>query len=648
MVTTHSPTLASDIRLNNLALLEGGKGFPLAEGYTRLTPSDYLFLERFLDATKANLFFARAVLIVEGDAENILLPVIARLVNRDLQEYGVSVVNVGGVGLGRYARIFMREDEASDGAIEIPVACITDLDVMPNMAPQIIGKIKLGEDIPPLSGSKRQWRIKSDLGPEGIEARRKNRKEKASGQRVETFVANEWTLEYDLAFHGLSKMVWGAANLALAEDALLSGKRKKADVLAAATVEWKLLDQGFDTETLSTHVYALFERDGTSKAVAAQYLAAELEASVESGSLTPAGLRESAAPVRPLRDCTRYGAIRAYTRRDASTRQRGRRMSGRWMPREIAIAEIGWAADLMGLGVDAFNPIGGDSNRFDAIRNMETADFEACPGSGKTTLLVAKLAILANRWTHLRQGICVLSHTNAARNEIGSRLSASPAGTALLRYPHFVGTIHSFVNEFLAIPWLQSKANPIRATDNQIALRRRILSLEWKWRRAMEQRHLSDYALVYTQPDYTGGDKGDLSTTTPMYQALVAASRASSEAGYFCYDEMFVWANELIARYASVADILRARFPIVFIDEAQDNSELQSALLQKLFCTGANPSRRQRFGDSNQAIYANVKMSGATTDQFPSGTRFDLPRSYRFPQSIADRRSRHLASCRRL
>jgi DNA helicase-2/ATP-dependent DNA helicase PcrA len=306
------------------------------------------------------------------------------------------------------------------------------------------------------------------------------------------------------------------------------------------------------------------------------------------------------------------------------------------MPREIAAAEIGWAADLMGLGADAFDPIGGDSNRFDAIRNMETADFEACPGSGKTTLLVAKLAILANRWTQLRQGICVLSHTNAARNEIGSRLRASPAGIALLRYPHFVGTIHSFVNEFLAIPRLRSRGNPVRAIDDQIALRRRMLSLEWKWRRAMEQRHLSEHALAYTQPDYTGGDKGNLSTATPMYQALVAASRASSEAGYFCYDEMFVWANELIARYPSVADILRARFPIVFIDEAQDNSELQSALLHKLFCAGANPSRRQRFGDSNQAIYAQAKMSGATTDRFPSGTRFDLPRSYRFPQSIAD------------
>lgn len=37
---------------------------------------------------------------MEGDAENILLPTIARLIGRDLREYGVSLVNVGGTVKG--------------------------------------------------------------------------------------------------------------------------------------------------------------------------------------------------------------------------------------------------------------------------------------------------------------------------------------------------------------------------------------------------------------------------------------------------------------------------------------------------------------------------------------------------------------------
>lgn len=291
----------------------------------------------------------------------------------------------------------------------------------------------------------------------------------------------------------------------------------------------------------------------------------------------------------------------------------------------------------MGLGPNGFAKIGNDESRLSAIKNMETADFEACPGSGKTTLLVAKLAILASRWRHQRQGLCVLSHTNAARNEIGARLSASPVSLALLHYPHFVGTIHSFVNEFLAVPWLRSKDNPVTVIDTQIALRHRMGLLSWNWKSAMEKRSLTEHALAYDAPDFTGGEKGSLATSSALYQAMVAASKASSEVGYFCYDEMFVWANELLDVHPEAATALRERFPFVFVDEAQDNSELQAALLHRVFCEGTNPSRRQRFGDSNQAIYNSFEQTGACTDPFPGSAKFDLPRSYRFNQVVADK-----------
>jgi putative ATP-dependent endonuclease of the OLD family len=82
IITTHSPNLASAIELDNLVLLQGRKAFPLAFGHTGLEKSDYGFLSRFLDVTKANLFFARGQLIVEGDAENILIPTLATFLGR--------------------------------------------------------------------------------------------------------------------------------------------------------------------------------------------------------------------------------------------------------------------------------------------------------------------------------------------------------------------------------------------------------------------------------------------------------------------------------------------------------------------------------------------------------------------------------------
>ncbi|MBS1164119.1 MAG: ATP-dependent endonuclease [Proteobacteria bacterium] len=297
IVTTHSPNLASDMQLGNLALIEGGRAFPLCEGKTKLSASDYRFLERFLDVTKANLFFARAVLIVEGDAENILLPVIARLLGRDFHHHGVSVVNVGGVGLGRYARVFMREDEAKDGVINIPVACITDMDVMPDNAPWIVGKLEAGQPIPPLPPSKRQWRIKADFPGAELEQRRAKRKAKASGQKVETFVADEWTLEYDLAFHGLGKHVYRAASLALADDKLNAGTTNQAAILAAADAAYQAwANAAPDKSTLASHVYALFEADSASKAIGAQYLAEQLEKEIADGALDAEGLRARLPP----------------------------------------------------------------------------------------------------------------------------------------------------------------------------------------------------------------------------------------------------------------------------------------------------------------------------------------------------------------
>ena len=134
ILTTHSPLLASVVELNNLLLIQNRKAFSMRAGETLLDASDYKYLERYLDATKANLFFARGVIIVEGPGEALLLPTLANLLHRNLTDYGVSIVDVKSTGLRRYARIFQRKN---GDEINIPVSCITDRDVMPDCAPAI-------------------------------------------------------------------------------------------------------------------------------------------------------------------------------------------------------------------------------------------------------------------------------------------------------------------------------------------------------------------------------------------------------------------------------------------------------------------------------------------------------------------------------
>lgn len=80
IITTHSPLLASVVKLSNIVIVKSGKVYSLEKEQTKLDEDDYLYLEKYLDATKANLFFARSVIIVEGPGEALLLPTLYRVI----------------------------------------------------------------------------------------------------------------------------------------------------------------------------------------------------------------------------------------------------------------------------------------------------------------------------------------------------------------------------------------------------------------------------------------------------------------------------------------------------------------------------------------------------------------------------------------
>ena len=307
---------------------------------------------------------------------------------------------------------------------------------------------------------------------------------------------------------------------------------------------------------------------------------------------------------------------------------------------EIVAEDISWASCILGLPAEAFFGNDGADPRQEVLKSMECMDIAACPGSGKTTLLVAKLAILAEKWQHRTRGICVLSHTNAARHQIESRLGNAASGQCLLSYPHYVGTIHGFVGDLLALPWLRSQGYPIRIIDTAISTARRWSSLPFATRSGLEKDRLDSSVMSVKSPDFSVGavrwGKGQLGTQTKTYEEIRNACQRSIAEGYLCYEELFVWASDLMDKIPSVVRPIRSRFPVLFIDEAQDNSEEQSAILYRIFMDGSNPVVRQRFGDCNQAIFDPGSEKEATTDRFACiGATRDLPNSHRFGQTIA-------------
>ncbi len=59
------------------------------------------YLEKFLDVTKSNLFFAKGIILVEGWAEELLIDSLAKSIGLNLTQKKVSVINIGNTGLDR-------------------------------------------------------------------------------------------------------------------------------------------------------------------------------------------------------------------------------------------------------------------------------------------------------------------------------------------------------------------------------------------------------------------------------------------------------------------------------------------------------------------------------------------------------------------
>ncbi len=233
-------------------------------------------MERFLDVTKSNMFFAKGVLVVEGDAENILLPTIARLLDRDLTEYGVSIVKVGHTGFFRYTRIYQRDHNPQ---IPIRVACIADLDIPSDEAKMYLPETR---------------KTASELG-DGWCQERVKKLTADDAAPVKTFPSNHWTLEFDLARSGLSACTHTAIQLAKKE------KGRKAPLSAAeyesvrkyASETFSGWQEKYSEEKLAAEVFAPLLKHEASKAVAAQHLSYLLE------SMDPANLESFRSQVPP-------------------------------------------------------------------------------------------------------------------------------------------------------------------------------------------------------------------------------------------------------------------------------------------------------------------------------------------------------------
>src|SRR5207244_825478 len=99
-LTTHSPHIASVTPLRDFVVLrvnkKGQATTAASTAHIPLTGDEVLDLERYIDVSRGEALFARAILLVEGDAERLLIPVLAGKLGYSLDELGICVSNILG------------------------------------------------------------------------------------------------------------------------------------------------------------------------------------------------------------------------------------------------------------------------------------------------------------------------------------------------------------------------------------------------------------------------------------------------------------------------------------------------------------------------------------------------------------------------
>ncbi len=265
-----------------------------------------------------------------------------------------------------------------------------------------------------------------------------------------------------------------------------------------------------------------------------------------------------------------------------------------------------------------------NTERQDFIRYLETVDLQAVPGSGKTTAILAKLLIFEKYLPFDDgSGILIISHTNAAINEIKKIIGKHCP--KLFSYPNFLGTIQSFVDYFLAFPFYVNKykKKPYRI-DNEIYdekikiyydkfiegncayIDNKTDPVEFlkKIRYNQNEKLIQEFG---KKPE----DFKPKETSNTTKKIILPMKEKMMKFGYLHFDDAYFLANVYLQKFPQIKKLLQKRFRFIFVDEMQDMGKHQYNLLEDIFHgNGDSKSIFQRIGDKNQAIYSSGSYVG--------------------------------------
>lgn len=264
------------------------------------------------------------------------------------------------------------------------------------------------------------------------------------------------------------------------------------------------------------------------------------------------------------------------------------------------------------------------------IKSFESCCIEAVPGSGKTTTLVTKLMILAEKLNkgNYEKGICILTHTNIGIDIIKEKLGRK--GEVLFRYPNFVGTLQSFIDNYLAIPCYKKKyKSKVDIIDNDMVNNYNLNLLKNIPLQIFLAKQYTDIEKIYYNfnDEYFYGEKKAIlkDKNKPNYKLLFSRI----ENNILRYEEAIQLGKIYVNEYPNLKKYFSERFFLVLVDEMQDTTQAAFEILENLF--DKEKVTVQYIGDRNQNLY-----NGAEDWYSDSQGDLNLNTSNRFGKNIAN------------
>lgn len=218
----------------------------------------------------------------------------------------------------------------------------------------------------------------------------------------------------------------------------------------------------------------------------------------------------------------------------------------------------------------------------------------ACPGSGKTFCVSARLARLISNWEKEYEGIAAVSFTNVAWQEIEKKYSEEFQLGDRISFPHFLGTIDSFINKYIFLPYghlvLKCKGRPTLVGEPHGI-----------WTGKYYSDSLFDN-ISYKIDDsfYAINDR----VMPPNWLDNVNITRSKkniNKSGFATQSDANYFAMKILEGFPQIAKAVALRFPYLIVDEAQDTSEIQMRIIDLLIANGLNEV--MLVGDPDQAIF---------------------------------------------